>query len=135
MAGERLRASRRSKIGGRRDDAAVARGGESLQHEADGLDADGGGDARALVQEQNRAGSEAVRDGGGDRLGVAVATFKTAGAPADAGEAVGIEGRFQREIFDAGGSAETGGADAGGGEGREAGGEFAVQSGRGRAPK
>lgn len=123
------------ELSGRGDDAAVAGGGEVLQGEADGFDADRGGDARAFVQEENPAGSESARDGGGDGGGIVMAALEAAGAPADAGETLSGEGRFESEIFDAGGGAKTGGADAGGDVGGEAGGEFAAQAGRARAPE
>ena len=120
---------------GRGDDAAVAIGGEFFQDEADGFDADGGGDARAFVEEQDCAGLEASCDQGSYGGGIAMVALEAAGAPADAGETVGGEGGFEPDIFDAGGGAETGGADVGDGEGGEAGGEFAAKAGGGRTPK
>ena len=123
------------ELRGRGDDAAEAPGGEIFQDETNGFDADGCGDARAFVKEQNGAGREAPGDRVGDVGGPAMRVLGSAGAPADAGEAARAEDGSEENILDADGRTKARRAPGVGGNRGKPVVELAAKASGGCAPK
>jgi hypothetical protein len=97
------------KLGGIRDDGAVAGGAEVFEHAGKGGDAHFAAEGRAFVEEDDCAGAEAAGDLGGDRGGTAGKGVAAADGPPDADEAARGERAGEKEIFDADRRAEAGG--------------------------